>query len=319
MGRRSSCASRLAAEALLAALALALPGMAGAETAIKGVVRDRITGAPVSGASVEARRGGETLGRAVSDAPDGRFLLTVEVGSRPEATNLKLLVSRDGYEPDDADLVVASGRTNPETVAVQLLRGAVAACKTGGGRPSWVVVGHFRPPLHGDLTELPGRVAEAVRWELTKIAETSSLAPERRPAVVSCDQIDDREYLAATARALRADALLIGSVKPMPHGPRFQLTMLLGDQHDLFRDAPTLVSKEIDLEEARASRLDAAASAAILQAVLTGYRKAGRFEDCVELGRRAGAELKPLPEAIARLRAECASLLDANGLRGGAH
>lgn len=97
---RPGCESnwRHAAERLLVTLCAVLvclllaAGPAGAATAIQGLVKDRLTGAALAGAEVEVRRGGELLGRAISDGADGSFLLTVEVGNRPEPTNLKVLV-----------------------------------------------------------------------------------------------------------------------------------------------------------------------------------------------------------------------------------
>jgi hypothetical protein len=302
---------------LLTALALAFPGLSRAQIAIKGEVRDSITSAPLPGAVVEVRRGGETLGRAVADPPDGRFLVTVDVANRPEAQNLKLLVSRDAYVPGDEDVVVTAARPSKDFTKVLLLRSSVADCMSRA-RTRWVVVGHFRPPAGGGVTELASRVTDAVRYELVKIAQTTTLSADSRPAVVACDQIDERDFLSDTALALSADALLAGDVSSGANH-RFKIRMYLGDQHGLFRDAPPLLSRDVDLDDPSASRLDAATSAAILRAVLTGYHKAGRFEDCVELARRAAAEWRPLPAGISKLQSECAGELAANGLRGGGH
>lgn len=317
MNPRSCCVYRRGVELGLAALAVAFATAAGAQTAIKGVVTDRVTGSPLAGATIEVRRGAETLGRAVTDARDGSFLLTVEVGSRPEATNLKLIVSRDGYKPEDEDVVVVSGQPRPARPAVSLLRNEVADCLSRMRAP-WIVVGHFRPPTgSAGGGEFSARVTDAVRWEISKIAETSSLAANRRPAVVPCAGIDERDFLSATARELQADALLSGGVSRPPNRERFTVSIFLGDPHGLFTGTAPITSRDVDLDDPSASRLDSAASAAILQAVLTGYLKAGRFEDCVELSRRAGAELRPLPRAIADLNAQCTLRLPAQGLRGG--
>lgn len=308
-----------AAERLLLLACLALTGaQASAATAIQGLVKDRLTGAALAGAEVEVRRGGELLGRAISDGADGSFLVTVEVGSRPEAINLKVLVRRDGYQGADGDVVVVSAQARPAALAIELLRANLADCLSRTS-PRWVIVGHFRPPLGlpaGDA--FSQSVSDAVRWELAKIADTSSLAPDRRPVVVNCGNVDERAFLAAAARLLGADVLLAGGVSRPPDRARFMVSMFVGDQHGLFdaRSTP-ITSRDVDLEDPSASRLDRAAAGAIVQAVMTGYRKAGRFEECVELGRRAGAELRPPPPELGQVSAECQRALPANGLRGG--
>lgn len=319
MTQRFCCVWHRGVEVAIALIAMAFSAMACGETAIKGVVIDRITQAPLSGAVIEVRRGGEAIGHAVSDTPDGSFLLTVEVANRPEATNLKLFVTRDAYMPSDEDLVIVSARPKKESTKVLLLSSRVADCLSRN-RPRWVVVGHFRPPLGktGD-GEFAQRVTDALRWELAKIAQTSSLAVDRRPAVVPCDRIDEREFLSNTANELKADALLSGGVSQPPNSQRFTVTMFLGDQHGLFRatDTKPIISRDVDLEDPSASRLDASATASILQALLTGYLKEGAFEECVELGRRAAAEWRSLPRAVADVNADCVRKLPAQGLRGG--
>ena len=322
MNEDFDCAWRRAAEralaCALACAALLVPVGAGAETAIKGTVADRVSGSPLGGAEVEVRRGGTLLGRAISDPGDGSFLVTVEVGDSPQAVNLKLFVTRQGYQGEDQEIVVVSARPRPLASSVGLLRRALADCLSKT-RTRWIVVGHFRPPLGlPDDGGFSAGVFDAVRWELSKIADTSTVAPEQRPVVANCRDVDEREFLAAAARVLGADVLLAGGVSRPADRPRFTVSMFLGDQHGLFatRTRPIL-SRDVDLEDPSASRLDAGAAAAILQAVLTGYLKAGRVEDCVELARRAGAELRPLPPELARLGEQCAGALAANGLRGG--
>lgn len=317
MGAAFNYASRRAIELALCAAVLGGPAPAAAQTAIKGSVTDRVTLAPLAGAAVEVRRGGDLLGRAISNAGDGSFLITVEVGNRPEATNLKMIVSRDGYQSADNDIVVVSSRPRPVASDVTLLRAAMADCLTQA-RKRWVVVGHFRPPLGmAGGAEFASRVTDAVRWELAKIAETSTLAAERRPFVVPCEGIDERDFLSAAARELRADVLLSGGVSRPPNRERFTVSMFLADQHGLFNDRRTpILSRDVDLEDPSASRLDVDAAAAIVQAVLTGYLKEGRFDECVELSRRAAAELKAARSTFDRVSAECARQLPANGLRG---
>jgi hypothetical protein len=314
-----ACAWLRVAERLLLTLVLLQCAIAaGAETAIKGIVKDRVTEAPLAGAEIEVRRGGAVLGRAISNAGDGSFLVTVEVGSHPEAVNLKLLVAREGYQSVDRDVVVASGRPRPSASAITLLRSDLADCMSKTRR-HWVVVGHFRPPLgQADSEGFSQGVFDAVRWELSKIADTSSVALDRRPAVVACKDIDEIESIEAAARALSADVLLAGGVSGPADGSLFTVKMYVGDRHGLFAGRTTpILSRNVDLDNPSASRLDGVAAGAIVQALLTGYLKEGRFEECVELSRRAGSELQPLPPEIVRLNAECMGALPANGLRGG--
>jgi hypothetical protein len=298
-------------EALVALLLAAACGAAPAQTLLQGSVTDGVTGVPLSGVDVEVQRDGAAIGRAVT-TPAGAFVVTVNVGNQPSAVNLKLLFRREDYRASDQNAVVASGRPQPATFPVALVREEVAACRAA--RERRVVVGHFRPPTAVGGNDFGARVADTVRFELARFQQTR-IAADQLPMVLSCERIDERENLPAMAKALQADALLAGTVSRAP-GTRFNVAMFVGDQHGLFNaTGEPITSRNIDLDDPSATRIDRAASTAIVLALLKGYQKANRPAECVELSAAAGALLGgTLPQPIVDVRAECQRALPARGL-----
>lgn len=303
-------------------LAIVVSGAAPAATVLRGKVIDRVTGSSLIGAQVEAFQGSQSLGRAVIDDPAGGFVIAVEVGGGAQPVNLKLQATRAGYATGDEDVVIVSGNARPTSVEFGLRPTAVADCLSRLRSP-WIVVGAFRAPPDvagaagggGDFTR---QVFDAVRTQLLLLAEISALAADRRPTVVACPGIDERDFLAAMARELRADALLAGGVARPPNRERFTVSMFLGDQHGLFPSALPITSRDVDLLDPAASRLDTQAMARLVEAVLVGYRKANRPDDCVALGRQAVRALRLGPNhELQPILAECERHLPAQGLRGG--
>lgn len=286
-----------------------------AQTALKGIVTDRTTTLPLAGASVELRRGAEVVGSTVSK-PDGSYLLMVNAGQAPQPQNFKLAVSHDGFVPADHDVVIASARPDSPLYRAVLIRKSVADCVLKRARR--VVVGHFRPPTGAaGATEFAARVTDALLYQLS-FMERSRVTAERRPSVVACERLDDRENLPALARELNADALMSGSVARPDARPRYSITMFLGDPYGLFDNAPRVHSRDVDLDDPSASRLAPEALAAVLEALLTGYVRNQQFAECVELSGLALAELpKPSPPRIVALRTECLRQQPARGLLGG--
>lgn len=294
-------------------LAMALTGgAAGADTVIQGSVSDAVTRQPLVGAVVEVQRAGDPIGRAVTNASGG-YLVTVDVGNRPEAVNLKVFFRHSGYLESDQNAVVTSGRPDRAAYPASLLPEEVAACRAARARR--VIVGHFRPPAAATGSDFGARVADAVRYELARLQQ-SRLAVDQLPSVANCEGIDDRENLPAIARALQADALLSGTVaRAAAPSARFNVSMFVGDQHGLFVLPAPITSRDIDLDDPAATRLDPAAMTAILRALLTGYRSAGRFAECVEVSGVAETLLRPpLPAVLAEIRADCQRALPAAGL-----
>lgn len=305
-------------QAAVRACALALAVFAApcaAQTALKGLVTDRTTGLPVAGAGIELRRGPEVLGRTVSK-PDGTYLLLVNAGQAPQPQNFKLAVAHEGFVAADHDVVIASARPDSALYRAVLVRQAVADCVLKRARR--VVVGHFRPPSGAaGATEFAARVTDALLYQLS-FMERSRVAADRRPAVVACERLDDRENLPALARELNADALMSGAVARPDARPRYSITMFLGDPYGLFDNASRVHSRDVDLDDPSASRLAPEALSAVLEALLTGYVRNQQFAECVELSGLALAELpKPSPPRIVALRGECLRQQPARGLLGG--
>jgi len=306
------CGSNRAADAMrrigrtlagLCAAALLSLAPAWAQTAVKGIVTDRTTALPVVGAAVELRRGAAVVDRTVSGS-DGSFMFMVNAGQSPQAQNFKLGVSHEGFVGADQDVVIASARPDSPLYRAALIRKAVADCQPK--RTRRVVVGYFRPPTGTPgQADFAARVSDALLYQLSFL-ERSRVASDRRPSVVACEQLDDRDNLPALARELKADALMSGAVARPEGRPRYNVTMFLGDPYGLFDNATRVNSRDVDLDDPSASRLAPEALGAVLRALLTGYLKNEQYADCVELSGLALAELpRPAPQPIVDIRAEC--------------
>lgn len=290
----------------LAALWFLASPPAAADTSVAGSIEDAVTGSAVAAAGVTVHKGGEAIGVTTS-AADGSFRVLVSVPARPEPQNLKLIVRREGYAEAARDVVVVSGRTDAASYKVMLQRKEVADCRQA--REHGVAVGYFRPPAAAGDLDLPDRIRDALSYDLLTRIQQSSLRPESQPFIWSCPGAKpqvDRDY-AGWARALNADAFLAGYVAPA--GQRFKVEMLVADRFTATGMPTRTTSKDVDLDDPAAARMDASAHTAILAALLAGYQRSGKYAECVEVSVAAERILGRLPASFAQVRQQCQAQL----------
>jgi hypothetical protein len=271
------------------------PLQASAQTTLRGQVTDRTTGQGVIGAQIELRRGATVVQTAAS-GEQGRWQMSVDAGSGPQAQNFKLVVTSRLYAEAAPDVVVASGAALQPVIDVALVRLSVAECLPRLARPRRIVVTNFLPPAQatgaGSFAE---RVAGALRQQLVFL-ERSGLADALQHTVVACAQIDDSENLAALARELKADALMGGQIAqtPPPPAARYTVTMRLRDAHGLFDAKEPIRSPGVDLDDPTIARLAPDALAGVVQGLVAGHAKERRYAECVQL---ANLALNALPRS----------------------
>lgn len=305
----------------LSACAVALTLACGRALAVTiiliGNASDSSTGAALGGAEVTLHQGGTDLGSTVTGA-DGQFRLPFQIASQPQASNLKLVVKRDGFLPLSQDVVVASGHASKTSFEFQLVPEAVAECIRNTGH--MVVVGYFRPaPGSTGDPDIAARVAEALERDLLPRMQQKP-GPHTLPNIIACGTAKPRATADYTkfAKVLHADAFLTGSVNKAALD-KVKVDMAVVDQLGLLLQPLRSSSKDVNLEDAEASRLDVAAHKDILIALVGGYEKAGKFDECVDFTSAAARILGTLPTELADARQRCrARLPNQRLLAGGA-
>lgn len=268
-----------------------------------GNVSDSSTGATLSGAEVTLRQGGTELGSTVS-GEDGQFRLPFDIVSQPQALNLKLMVKRDSFVTLSQDVVVASGHTNKPTFDFHLVPQSVAECIRNTAH--MVVVGYFRPaPSSAGDPDIAARVAEALERDLLPRMQQKP-GPHTLPSIIACGTAKPRAAADYTkfAKVLHADAFLTGSVNKAALN-KVKVDMAVVDQLGLLSAPLRSSSKDVNLEDAEASRLDVAAHKDILIALVGGYEKAGKFDECIDFTSAAARILGTLPTELAEARQRC--------------
>lgn len=260
----------------------------------RGTVSDLTTEAAVSGASIEIRCGVKALAQGVTDG-SGRFDLGF-ASCREPAT---LSVKHDQYTEQSRPVPAGQAET-----AVALLPKALGACvlKSAQG----VVVGHFRPPVSGSDTggDLAGRIAEALTYDVLTVIQTLNLPPALQPRFLACDEAKPRsvDFAAGYARALGADAFLVGSVEPADGA--FNVRAFVGDAFQLFKPPLPSITVGVALNDPAVARLAPEMHGAILTAVARGYAERRMFRECVDVAvaaeRLIGRRTPALDQTLAR-------------------
>jgi hypothetical protein len=309
---RASHRSLFLLPVLLGMLCLLVSTAARADTTIAGSIEDLVTGSAVGAASVTVHKGGESIGITTS-GNDGSFHVLVSLPARPEPQNLKLIVHRDGYAEASRDVVVVSGRTDANTYKVVLERREVVDCRQS--RDHGVAVGYFRPPAAGSADmDMAGRIRDALSYDLLTRVQQSRLRPESQPFIWACPgarpQVE-KDYV-GWAKALNADAFIAGYVAPA--GQRFKVEMLVADRFSAANMLTRTTSKDVDLDDPAAARMDASAHTAILAALLSGYHRSAKYAECIEMCVAAERILGRLPPALEVVRSQCQAQLPNRGL-----
>jgi hypothetical protein len=263
--------------------------------AAKGVVSDLATGGAVAGATMEMRCGVTTLGQGVTDDA-GKFDL-VAAGCREEPT---LSVRHESYT-EHSRRVPAAG----DDMEIGLLPKALGGCvlKEAQG----IVVGHFRAPVSaaGTDSDLAGRIAEALTYDVLTIVQTLNLPPALQPRFLACDEAKPRsvDFAAGYARALKADALIVGNIEPV--NGAFDVRAYIGDAFQLFKPPVPSMARGVALNDPAVAKLGPEMHAAILTAVARGYAERRRFTECVDVAVAAGRLLSRSTSALDQTLARC--------------
>ena len=292
---------------LVAALTLALVVAAGSAAwrawgprpgplrSAKGTVSDLTTGGAVAGATTEMRCGGTSLGQGLTDDA-GKFALA-SAPCREEAT---LSVRHESYT-EHSERVPGDG----SEIAIGLLPKALGGCVLKDAQG--VVVGHFRAPVSapGADSDLAGRIAEALTYDVLTIVQTLNLPPALQPRFLACDEAKPRsvDFAAGYARALKADALIVGSIEPVDGA--FNVRAYIGDAFQLFKPPMPSMARGVTLNDPAVAKLGPDMHAAILTAVARGYAERRMFTECVDVAVAAGRLLSRPTPALDQTLARC--------------
>jgi TIR domain len=316
LGRVHAIASRRRRRLLMTAAAVLLVALGGAyglawssflfsaEHTVSGRVVDAVSGGEVPGTSVEVRRSGQVLNRALTDG-EGRFTLTFNVGRK--SLGADLVIAHEGYEPSSVSMTLTGDGVAPRQHNISLLASGLRECRLNSS--SGVVVGHFQPPIGGTASpdgELAVRIMRTLTYDLLPRLQALNLSEDAKgPSFKACDEArprsDDlgRRY----AEALNADAFLTGNVKPA--SGNYDVRVLIADRFALFVRPLEALTRKVQLQDPAAARFDAQTHAAILTAIARGNRARGRYADCVEIISLATRMLGRDTDILAKTREDC--------------
>jgi hypothetical protein len=306
--------SRLSRASLFASL-LAIHLEAVCATVVTGIVKNATTNSPIGGVQLIVQLGDRQLGTGWSDLNDGKFQVSFEIAARPEAQNLVLRASAATYVDSSKAFQVTQGRASPDTFNFDLVPNAVAACIRV--RNHSVVVGYFRPPASssGDR-DLAPRISEALEYDLLTRLQQARLPQISQPVFLACG--DARPQAAGDfthfAKALNADAFISGYVDET--APRkAKVHMRIADRRARLVPPISVSSKDVNLNDPALARLDQAAHAAILVALVSGYEEAGKPADCIDFIVAVGRILSgPMPAPILEAKTRCEAAVANRGL-----
>jgi hypothetical protein len=296
----------LAVAGAIAAWRLWGPGPADSKHA-RGILTDLTTEAPIAGATIDIRCGSRSVAKGASDA-SGRF----DLAFAPCQETATVLVKHDSYA--EQSQTVPEGE---QEVPLSLLPKALGGCVLKNARG--VVVGHFRPPLSGSAGEadLTGRIADALTYDVLTVLQTLNLPPEFQPRFIACDEARPRsvEFAAGYARALGADAFLLGSVEPADGA--YDVRAFVGDAFQLFRPPRPSTTSGVALNDPAVARLAPEMHGAILTAVARGYEERKMFRECVDVAVAAQRLIGTPTPALDQTLARCQAGTGIADLRGG--
>lgn len=280
--------------ALIAGLAVWRPWEQGPESTrhARGTVSDRTTDAAVAGAAAQVRCGVEARAEGVTD-DGGRF-------------DLAFAPCRDATVSVKHEFYTEQARPVPgdgAEVAFALLPRTLGGCVITNAQG--IVVGHFEPPRgSGAGGDLAGRIAVALRYDVLPLLQTLNLPPALQPIFLACDEAQPRsvDFAAGYARALGADAFLMGNVEPTDGA--FNVRAFVGDAFQLFKPPLPSMTAGVALNDPAVARLAPAMHGAILTAVARGYAERQMFRECVDVAvaaeRLLGSRTPPLEQTLTR-------------------
>jgi hypothetical protein len=266
----------------------------GPARSVNGTVSDVTTGSAVAGATLEMRCGIKTLGQGLTDDA-GKFELAL-ASCREEAT---LSVRHESYTGH-------SRRVGDESeITIDLLPKALGGCVLKDTQG--IVVGHFRAPVSATAADgdLAGRIADALTYDVLTIVQTLNMPPALQPRFLACDEANPRsmEFAEGYARALKADALIVGSIEPVDGA--FNVRAFIGDAFQLFKPPVPSMATGVALNDPAVAKLGPDMHAAILTAVARGYAERRMFSECIDVAVAAGRLLSRSTSALDQTLARC--------------
>jgi len=278
---------------------------------IHGKVTDGLTGLPISGATVELNKKGNSLGKAFSDI-EGYFSVSFDLEMTQEPQVLTLIIEHDKYPKFSSNIQVVSGKTAQKSYMFSLLPFDLAICRMNKG-PS-VTIGHFRSPVTEDYSELSYRISDTLTYDLLTRLQQLHLNPSLQPIFLACDEANPRGAIQAKnyAKALNTDVFVFGNVKKVAEG--YDVRTFVIDKYDLFLIPLSLYNKGIDLDDPGSSQLDSKTHVAILTSIAVGYEQEEKFSYCVDATTAAESILGELTPLLDKVRNRCKDKLIHNKL-----
>lgn len=271
----------------------------------RGAVSDLTTDSAILGAAVQVRCGVEARAEGVTDA-GGRFDLAF-ASCRNATVSVKHKLYAEQARPVPAD---------GSEVAFALLPEKLGGCVLTSAQG--IVVGHFEPPPgSGGGGDLAGRIAVALRYDVLPLLQTLNLPLTLQPIFLACDEAQPRsvDFAAGYARALGANAFLMGNVEPADGA--FNVRAFVGDAFQLFKPPLPSMTAGVALNDPAVARLAPAMHGAILTAVARGFAERRMFPECVDVAvaaeRLLGSRTPPLEQTLTR----CQNGTGLADLRGG--
>ncbi len=290
-----------------------------ADTILTGKIIDAVTDAPVAGATLEIKRGNTSLSTARSDDA-GRFQLPFDVGSNPSPIHLTLLAAHGEYLGESLVASVIAGDLDSDFYALSVMPKTLAGCVLKQAHR--VVVGRFVAPTSGagPLTGLSTRIKDALDYDLVTRLQKLRIELPDRPTFYECEEAQPRSgsLLANYARALHADVLLSGYVRPTDNtSSKYRVDALLGDRFGVYEQPFRASSEAVDLDVPFSAELHPTTHAAVLIALAAGYEEAGRQADCVMVTFAAQEMMGELTPEISTVRERCQRALPNAALQRG--
>jgi hypothetical protein len=291
-----------------------------ADSLVLGHVRDSVTGASVIGAQVSIKKGNDALGSGSSDS-EGNYSVAIRMPNSSELSTLTIHVNHNAYSESSTNIQIKSGAPTERNYPIALLPRDLGVCL--GNSKHVVVVGHFRAPLGQSFTELPGRIAEALQFNLLTRLQEATLPPALQPSFEPCEKAYPRAlpYGKSLARALRAHAVLFGNVTQGVSG--YDVNTYVSDAYDIFAFPVPYANQSVNLNNPSEAEMSPKTYEAVLAAVAAGLEKSEdleKTEKCkavitvINAAERIVGEVTP---PLAKIRGRCQQQLPHVGLLSG--
>ena len=298
--------------ALLASLCACQDPPTSTSVVVTGLVSEAVTGTPMSGVQVSVHSGKDRLASVRSDEA-GKFLLQFDWPVGKVSGTVQLLARLEGYDAHSINVEVDRGRPSQSSYAMRLLADGLAFC-VQRSRPA-VVVGHFRPAPGRPDPNLSERIADTLRYDLMEQIQKAEFDVDRQPGIFPCDAAEPKilDNYGDYAELLGADAYVGGYVtSPAPVKVKDELAV--ADGFGVLDTPLGATSADVDLDDPRLARLAPEANAAILTALVIGYQRSGKPQECVDLLAASERLLGTLTPPLLKLREECQAELPNRGL-----